>query len=191
MEFKHWLKRKSNLSRVVQSRLRPEARILSEGEEGQGLIEAAVGFVFLLLILLAMFEMAIVFASYIALLNCSIQGAVYAAAYPRYHMVEGPLEPDDPHYSYYQFYQEYESIIRSEALAGGLSLDSLHISPPQLPSGTLQGEVLSGNTPITVTLEYHMTTFSSEIIFPLFDRFGLPSEYHISARSAVPSRGEP
>jgi hypothetical protein len=146
-------------------------RLQPRGEEGQGLLEAAVAYLFLLLILLVMFEMAMVFSSYIALLNTSIQGAVYAAGDPS--MVADP--PDAS-------YQQYVSIMQAEALAGGLSWKDITIHPPQLPSTVAPGQ------PLTVTIDYNLTTFASEVVFPMFGRFGLPTRYSISARSAVPIR---
>ena len=143
----------------------------SEEEEGQGLLEAAVAFLFLLLILLAMFEMALVFASYIALLNTAVQGAVYAAGHP-----EMESSPPDTHY------EQYVSIMQAEALAGSLSWVDVRINPPELPASVVPGEA------ITVTVDYTLTTFASEIVFPMFERFGLPSEYHISASTAAPIR---
>jgi hypothetical protein len=143
----------------------------SKNEEGQGLLEAAVAFLFLLVILLAMFEMVMVFASYIALLNTSVQGAIYAAGYP--NMEDNPPDTN---------YEKYVSIIQAEALAGNLSWVDLGINPPELPASVAPGQ------PITVTVEYTLTTFASEVVFPMFERFGLPSEYHISARTAAPIR---
>jgi Flp pilus assembly protein TadG len=143
----------------------------TEEEEGQGLLEAAVAFLFLLVILIAMFEMAMVFASYIALLNTAVQGAIYAAGSPN-------MESDPPDTNY----QQYVSIMQAEVLAGSLSWVDVRINPPELPANVAPGEA------ITVTVDYTLTTFASEIVFPMFGRFGLPSEYHISARTAAPIR---
>jgi Flp pilus assembly protein TadG len=148
---------------------RQEVLSRSRGEEGQGLVEAAVAFLFLLTIILVMFEMVIIFNSYIALLNTSVQGAVYAAGRPN-------IQPGDAEYD------QYVSIMQAEALAGGLSWTDIGVDPPQLPNNVSPGE------PITVTVQYTLTTFASEIVFPMFERFGLPAEYHISARTAVPIR---
>jgi hypothetical protein len=139
------------------------------GEEGQGLVEATAGFLFLLLIILVMFEMVFLFASYISLLNASAQGAIRAAGHP-------DMQPGDEHYD------EYLSDIQGEAIAGGLSWTDLHVNPPQLPS------VVEPGAPITVTLQYTMTTPFGEIFFPFFGKFGLPSRYHIHATTAVPIR---
>jgi len=140
-------------------------------EEGQGLLEAAVAFLFLLLILIIMFESAVLFASYTTLLNTSVQGAIYAAGHP--NMEDDP--PDDD-------YLHYESIIRAEALAGNLTWENVTISPPELPASVQPGQ------PITVTVSYELTTFTSEIVFPMFGRLGLPDSYTLSARTAVPIR---
>lgn len=142
-----------------------------EKEEGQGLLEAAVAFLFLLLVLIIMFEASVLFASYIALLNTSVQGAIYAAGHP--HMQSDPADED---------YLQYESIIRAEALAGKLAWEDVTVLPPQMPANVESGE------PITVTIRYELTTFSSEIVFPMFGRLGLPDHYTISAHTAVPIR---
>jgi hypothetical protein len=147
----------------------PGFRLKGGGQEGQGLIEATVGFLFLVLIILVMFEMVFLFVSYITLLNASAQGAIRAAGHPDMH-------PGD------EYYDEYVSDIQGEAVAGGLSWKDLHVDPPQLPS------VVQPGAPITVTLEYTMTTPFGEVFFPLFGRFGLPSRYHIHATTAVPIR---
>jgi len=146
-------------------------RLPHRGEEGQGLLEAAVAFLFLLLILLVMFEMAVVFASYISLLNTSVQGAIYAAGHTN-------MEDDPPDENYLQ----YISIIQAECLAGGLSWTDVRVNPPQLPANVVPGE------PLTVTVDYTLTTFASEVVFPMFGRFGLPTRYMISARTSVPIR---
>jgi Flp pilus assembly protein TadG len=148
-------------------RLRSNAR----GEEGQGLLEAAVAFLFLLLLLLIMFEMAMIFTSYIALLNMTVQGAIYAAGHA--DMVTSP--PDGA-------YEQYVSIMQAEALAGNLSWKDVTIQPPGLPATIAPGQ------PLTVTASYRLTTFASEVIFPMFGRFGLPTHYTISARTSVPIR---
>jgi len=166
---KFWRNRNQECAANGQSRR--WFRLKEKEEEGQGLVEAAVTFVFLLAIFIAMFEMVMLFTSYIALLNTSIQGAVYAAGHP--NMVANP--PDSS-------YEQYVSIMRAEALAGGLSERDIGYSLPQLPTNVAPGEAL------TVTIEYTMTTFASEIAFPLFGRFGLPEVFRIRASSAVPIR---
>jgi hypothetical protein len=104
-------------------------------------------------------------------LNTSVQGAIYAAGHP--NMVGNPPDAD---------YQQYKNIMEMEALAGGLDLNNLVMYSPELPAQVVPGEA------ITVTVSYSMTTFASEIIFPMFGRFGLPTRYYMSARTAIPLR---
>lgn len=142
-----------------------------ENQEGQGLLEAAVAFLFLLLILIIMFESAILFTSYIALLNTSVQGAIFAAGHP-------DMEDDPPDASY----EQYVSIMRAEALAGKLSWTEVTINPPELPANVVPGQ------PLTVTISYELTTFTSEVVFPMFERLGMPDRFVMSARTTVPIR---
>ncbi len=171
MRFELGRKRRAKAVPTTRNKSRRESRSASKGEEGQGLVEAAVAFLFLLLILLVMYESAMLFTTYIALLNTSVQGAIYAAGHPN-------MEDDPPD----ENYQRYESMMQAEALAGGLVWTDLKINPPQLPAHVAPGE------PLTVTVDYTMTTFSSEVIFPMFGRLGLPDRYMVSARTAVPIR---
>jgi hypothetical protein len=146
-------------------------RLPGQGEEGQGLVEAMAAFLFLLLILMVMFEAALLFTSYITLLNTSVQGAIYAAGHPA-------MENDPPDASY----EQYVSIIQAEAVAGGLSWTDITVHPPELPANVASGQ------PITVTVSYTLTTFVSETVFPMFGRLGLPTRYIVSARTAAPIR---
>lgn len=171
MRLEHWHKQKAESYHMAEKKGWLKARLQVKGEEGQGLVEAAVAFLFLLLILLVMFEAAVLFTSYIALLNTSVQGAIYAAGHT--DMEDNP--PDAA-------YQQYVNIMQAEAMAGGLSWRQMTIYPPELPPDVVPGE------PLTVTVSYTMTTFASEVIFPMFGRFGLPNYYIISARTAVPIR---
>jgi hypothetical protein len=163
---------------MIMPRGRNEPRLISKcfhsdsrGEEGQGLLESAVAFLFLAVVLAVMFEMAVVFGSYIALLNSAVQGAIYAAGHTE--MQNNP--PDEA-------YQQYTSIVQAEVLAGGLSWIDTDLHAPELPPNIEPG------APLTVTVDYTMTTMFSEVVFPMFERFGLPSRYHISARTTVPIR---
>ena len=74
------------------------------GEKGQSMLEMTVGTVFLLIVVLILFEMGMLFYSYIAVLNASREGAVYASIYPT-------IQEGDPRYD------RYASIVRAEAEA--------------------------------------------------------------------------
>ncbi len=148
---------------------RKETRHPGHGQEGQGLVEAVVALLFLLLVIIVTFEMLFLFLSYMTLMNAAAQGAIRAAGHP-------DMVPGDAHYT------EYVGDIQGEAVAGGLTWDDIGIHPPELPPIVQAGE------PITVTIDYTMTTPFSEIFLPMFGRFGLPTEYHITAWTTVPIR---
>ena len=139
------------------------------GEEGQSLVESAVGLLFLLLVIIITFEILFVFMSYMSLMNAAAQGAIQAAGHP--DMVPGDSA-----------YDNYIADIQGEAVAGGLTWSDVNIHPPVLPPNVVQGE------PITITIDYTMTTPFSEIVLPMFGRFGMPTEYHIRAWTSVPIR---
>jgi hypothetical protein len=139
------------------------------GEEGQSLVESAIGLLFLLLVIIITFEMLFLFMSYMSLLNATAQGAIQASGHP--NMVPGDAN-----------YEDYIADIQGEVVAGGLNWPDVGINPPVLPPNVVQG------APITVTIDYTMTTPFSELVFPMFGRFGLPTEYHIAARTTVPIR---
>ena len=84
--------------------------------------------------------------------------------------------------AYARAYDNYIADIQGEVVAGGLTWSDVNIHPPVLPPNVVQGE------PITVTIDYTMTTAFSEIVLPMFGRFGMPTEYHIRAWTSVPIR---
>jgi Flp pilus assembly protein TadG len=51
-------------------------------EQGQSLVEMSLGSVFLLLVVLVLFESVMVFRSYIGVLNVAREGAFWVAHYP-------------------------------------------------------------------------------------------------------------
>lgn len=142
-----------------------------QGEEGQSLLEMAVGLVFLLGIVLVLFEGALLFHSYIALLNASREGAVYASLHPT--MSQGTSE-----------YTQYESITRTEATAAGLLTDPAYfqIDPPQTPEGT------DPLDPIIVMVHYQLVNPMQGLILPFFGRMGLFDSVWMSAATEMPIR---
>jgi hypothetical protein len=152
---------------------RKKSLVPTKWEEGAGLVEAAVGFLFLMLIMIVTFEMLFVFTAYISLLNASVQGAVYAGGQP-------DMEEGDPAYLH------YESLIQAEALAGGLSWKDIVVNLPEVAANSE-----TGIDELTVSIDYHLTTPFGEIFFPLLGKFGLPSTYHIVASTTVPVREGP
>jgi hypothetical protein len=131
------------------------------------MLEMAFGLVFLLIIVLIVFEMAMLFYSYIALLNASREGAVYASAHP--NMGETEL-------------QEYEALTSAEALAAGLLTESefFQIDPPVAPEGTAPLD------PVIVRVHYQLINPTQGIILPMLGRMGLFQSAWISAATEMP-----
>ena len=143
------------------------------------MLEMTVGLVFLVLIILVLFEMAVLFYSYIALLNASREGAVYAATHPAIALMEDPEDPQDPQYDNYV---TYETITAAEALAGGLRTDPefLQIHEPEALEGT---EPLH---PIIVRVSYQLINPTQGIILPFLGRMGLFQSAWMTASTEMP-----
>ena len=149
-------------------------------EQGQSMLEMTVGMVFLVIIVLILFEMAVLFYSYIALLNASREGAVYAATHPALALMEDPGDPDDPEYSNYL---TYETITTAEAVAGGLRTDPefFDIKQPEV----LEGEV-DPLDPIIVRVSYQLINPTQGIILPFLGRMGLFQSAWMTASTEMP-----
>ena len=144
------------------------------GEEGQSMLEMTVGVIFLLIIVLILFEMAMLFYSYIAVLNASREGAVYASAYPEtaYPVMKQPE------------YDEYVSIATAEAQAAGLNTDPefFEVLSPRAEEGT---EALK---PIVVTVRYQLINPTQGVILPILGRMGLFQSVWMTGRTEMPIR---
>jgi hypothetical protein len=133
------------------------------------MLEMTVGLVFLVIIVLVLFEMAVLFYSYIALLNASREGAVYAATHPT-------IAPGDPEYD------TYEVITTAEAIAGGLRTDPefFQILEPEVSGGT---EPLD---PVIVRVRYQLINPTQGIILPFLGRMGLFQSAWMTAATEMP-----
>ena len=133
------------------------------------MLEMTMGVIFLVIIILILFEMAVLFYSYIALLNASREGAVFAATHPT--MVEGDTD-----------YQRYVTITTAEALEGGLVTDPgfFEVHPPDKPVGV---EPLD---PIIVSVSYELINPTQGIILPTLGRMGLFESAKMTARTEMP-----
>jgi len=138
-------------------------------EEGQGLLEMMVGTVFLVIIVLILFEMGMLFYTYIVLLNASREGSVFASLHP-------DLAPGS------EDYEEFLTVTSQEAIAAGLDPAYFEILPPETPQGT---EPLK---PIQVTVRYQLVNPTHGIILPFVGRFGLFQQATIMARTEMPIR---
>jgi hypothetical protein len=148
----------------------------SRGEEGQSLLEMAAGLVFLLGIVLILFESGMLFYTYISLLNATREGAAYAAKHPE---LAGGLPSNDP------VWVEYLSRTTEEVNAAGLETGNgelIQSAPVVGPCGT------DRLCPITVTLHYSLTNPTQGLILPMVGRMGLFRNVWISARTDMPIR---
>ena len=157
------------LVRVLARRHHQRSPVQPASESGQSMLEMTMGVVFLVLIVLILFEMAVLYYSYIALLNASREGAVFAATHPT-------MEPDDSDYV------RYEQITTAEAIEGGLVTDSefFRIYAPDKPDGV---EPLD---PIIVRVSYQLINPTSGIILPTLGRMGLFQSVWMTASTEMP-----
>ena len=126
------------------------------------------GTVFLLLIVLIVFEMAMLFYSYISLLNASREGAVYASLHP--DMTVGSPE-----------YADYLEVTNNEALAAGLNTATGYF--------TVTAPINSADcVSTTVTLSYKIVNPTQGIILPWLGRMGLFRSAVMSAWTIMPIR---
>ena len=136
-------------------------------EKGQALLEMTFGTIFLLLIVLVVFEMAILFYSYIALLNASREGAVYASLHP-------DMEPGS------EQYEDYLEVTENEAIAAGLNTATGYL--------TITEPINMDCISITVTLNYKIVNPTQGIILPWLGRMGLFQSAIMSAGTTMPIR---
>ena len=136
-------------------------------EKGQALLEMTFGTVFLLLIVLIVFEMAMLFYSYIALLNASREGAVYASLHP-------DMEPGSAEYT------NYLEVTENEALASGLNTATGYF--------TVTAPINNDCISVTVTLDYKVVNPTEGIVLPLLGRMGLFRSAIMSACTKMPIR---
>lgn len=147
----------------------------AERERGQSLVEMAVITPFLLILLIAAIELSQAFVVYVALINSAREGAVYASLYPELSNASStPAESAR--------YTTYIQRIKAETVALGLDQDRLQPLRPIAPQGLL------ANCPITTSVSYQLSTFTSNISLPYFGRMGLPSTYVISYSVGMPIR---
>ncbi|MCC7163178.1 MAG: pilus assembly protein [Anaerolineae bacterium] len=151
-------------------------------EHGQSLVEVAVIFPFLLLLLLGAIEIAQAFNAYIALINSAREGASYATLYPEVVDCTTALMDEDDGTEFGGRCFEYSERIKGEALANKLDLRELSITKPTA------SKPFYANCPITATVAYSLTTFSSTMSLPLFGRMGLPNKYLIRYSVGMPIR---
>lgn len=153
-------------------------RWLKRDEHGQSLVEVAGVSIFLVLLSLMIFESGVMFASYVALLNASREGAVYASAHS--DLVSAVKTPDDGE----EYIKYTESIVKAEVRLGSMvDPTKLTIHRPVLVDGTS-----NFGDPIRVQIDYQLVTFTSTMHLPFFGRFGLPNYWPMSVSTTMPIR---
>jgi len=171
---------KSPTSTRRQQGSRPRARAAAR-EGGQSLVEMTFGTVFLLGVVLVLFESAMIFRSYIGVLNVAREGAMYAAHHPdmcdcsQLTCADAATDGD--------FYLEYLWQICQEADVAGLDTNRLTIHSPVKPAGTTNPQ-----DPIIVTVDYELVSPTSGVVLPWLHRFGLLESFPITVSSEVPIR---
>ena len=177
------------------------SRERKERQKGQSVVEIAVGLPFLLIILLAVLEFGIVFATYLAVVNAAHEGAIFASMYPQLADASCGTRAEPsctgaydnqsldgsgvPIWSEYfnrvanETYIQPGQVLRSEGL---ISSGDFYVERPYAPN-------MSTGDPISVTVHYTISTFTSGMSLPLFGRLGLPNSYHIRYEYALPVRG--
>jgi hypothetical protein len=125
----------------------------------------------LLLIVLILFEMGMLFYSYIAVLNASREGAVYASLHPA-------LQEGDP------LYARYLSVTSAEAEAAGLNTDPTFflVDPPEAPEGT---DPLDR---VIVSVHYQLINPTQGIFLPFLGRMGLFQSAWMTGVTEMPIR---
>jgi hypothetical protein len=133
------------------------------------MLEMTFGMIFLLLIVLILFEMAMLFYSYIAVLNASREGAVYASMYPVMNEVQ---------------LARYREITGEEASAAGLNTDPalFVVDPPETPDGT------DPLDKVVVKVHYQVINETQGVVLPLLGRMGLFQSVWMTGKTEMPIR---
>jgi len=140
-------------------------------EKGQALLEMTFGTIFLSLIVLIVFEMAMLFYSYIAVLNAAREGAWYAALNP--DMTPGSAK-----------YDEYLEVTTAEAVASGLVTATGYFTI------TVPVDCTVDDRPgMLTTVHYKIVNPTHGIVLPWLGRMGLFQSAIMSGRDCAPIPG--
>jgi hypothetical protein len=183
-------------------------------QKGQSIVEIAFSLPLILILVLGIFELGIVFATYLGVVNAAREGAVFASKYPKLVDANCGRNPHDDgngrivcagadDNDMYDLsaggtltttvWEEYAHRIENDAFiqpgerlrAEGLIASGVFwVERPYAPSLAL-GE------PISVTVHYTVSTMTSGFSVPLFGRLGLPNAYHIRYEYSMPIRTSP
>ncbi|RME13793.1 MAG: pilus assembly protein [Ardenticatenia bacterium] len=151
-------------------------------ERGQSLVETSLTLIFLLVMLLAAFEMARVFTTYLTLVSSTRHGALYLVDKQSMLNEVGRSHCQDPELNQSEtptLYEFCRRIIES-AQTKGLDPARLVISDP------VYTDIGNGRYEIFVSVTYALDDlFTSTMSFPIIGRMGLPSSYQIRYNMTV------
>lgn len=184
-----------------------QKKLNSKTEKGQAVVEFAYTFPFLVILFLVVFEMGILFATYLSMVNAAREGAMFASLNPNlvdttcgtngWPDCKGTIDeqPYGAVTNTLTIWKEYENRIRNDS--------EVLVNNPLIVAG-LQGSgnvgikidrpiapVLAVGNYVTVTVTYTLTTFTSSVQMPFFGRMGLPSYYSLHYAVGIPIRKEP
>ena len=181
-------------------------RRFGQKPKAQSIVEFAFSLPFMLVIVLGILELGVVFTTYVAVVNATHEGAVFASMYPQLadascgHVPQTSLggctgANDSTAYGGSgnggTLWSEYFNRISSEAFVQPgqvLVADGMITSGIFYPERPVAPTVSNGNS-ISVTVHYTITTLTSGMSLPFFGRLGLPNAYHIQYTYSVPIRG--
>lgn len=158
----------------------------TRASQGQSIIEVAVALPFLLLIVFALIEFGVVFASYLSLVNATREGTVFATMYPELAdpacgSLPNPncvgAKDNQPFGSGTTLWREYFKRVNDEIVvvlgdplrAGQIVItNTLVVERPVLgPATTTCPTRKEAGCPITVTVRYYLRTFTSDMSLPV------------------------
>jgi hypothetical protein len=145
---------------------------------GQNTVEMAVVVPFVLILLIALFEMGQVFFAYIALVNATRDGTIYATQNPDLATLCPNPIPQVGSAGFLAMDQKCKNFaerLTADPIAATLDSRSMTIARPSLAANPI-----TGGQVVNVTIRYKLQTFTTSMSMPIFDRMGLPNEYTLS-----------
>jgi hypothetical protein len=170
-------------------------------EKGQSIVEIAVTLPFLIVIVIALVEMGIVFASYLSLVNAAREGAVFASMYSELSDPQGRYDNRlyggvitgtvtiSNEYTSRVFNEIFVALAEPLRASQLLDQDRLIVDRPVLaPTSSSCPTALEAGCPITVTVHFRIHTLTSDMSLPGVGRLGLPNYYQMNYSIGMPIR---
>lgn len=162
-------------------------------EDGQSIVELAIGIPFVLLIIIAIIEMGLIFATYVSMINATREGAIFASMHPE--LLTATHDDCSLGANTGTLWCQYQARVKNEvfvATAEQLRANQLLTYDTDtavvVDAPTVTGGASGPGDPITVHVSANLSTFSSNVSLPFFGRFGLPNTYTLSYSFQMPIR---